>query len=206
MAPVVALRTKGCDYLRRNLVESLLSVLRALGFSVEEKLSQNKITLSFAGRENRFYLFGGRDEASASFIQGMTLCGVLFDEVALMPRSFVERSLARCSVDGAKFWFNCNPAHPQHWFYQTWITQADKRNCLYLHFLMRDNPSLSEDVIRRYETLYTGAFYDRFVRGNGWRRKGWSTQKRRQARLPENRLPGTPNGGSSRATTAPSTP
>ena len=151
--------------LRRNLVESLLSVLRALGFSVEEKLSQNKITLSFAGRENRFYLFGGRDEASASSIQGMTLCGVLFDEVALMPRSFVEQSLARCSVDGAKFWFNCNPAHPQHWFYQTWITQADKRNCLYLHFLMRDNPSLSEDVIRRYETLYTGAFYDRFVRG-----------------------------------------
>ena len=160
-----ALCGKTITSLRRNIVESLLALLRSLGFCVQEKLSQNKITLSFGGRENRFYLFGGRDEASASFIQGMTLCGVLFDEVALMPRSFVEQSLARCSVAGAKFWFNCNPEHPQHWFYQTWITQADKRNCLYLHFLMTDNPSLSEDVIRRYESLYTGAFYDRFIRG-----------------------------------------
>ncbi len=160
-----ALCGKTITSLRRNIVESLLSLLRSLGFSVQEKLAQNKITLSFGGRENRFYLFGGRDEASASFIQGMTLCGVLFDEVALMPRSFVEQALARCSVAGAKFWFNCNPEHPQHWFYQTWITQADKRNCLYLHFLMTDNPSLSEDVIRRYESLYTGAFYDRFIRG-----------------------------------------
>lgn len=160
-----ALCGKTITSLRRNIVESLLALLRSLGFCVQEKLSQNKITLSFGGRENRFYLFGGRDEASASFIQGMTLCGVLFDEVALMPRSFVEQALARCSVAGAKFWFNCNPEHPQHWFYQTWITQADKRNCLYLHFLMTDNPSLSEDVIRRYESLYTGAFYDRFIRG-----------------------------------------
>lgn len=160
-----ALCGKTITSLRRNIVESLLALLRSLGFSVQEKLSQNKITLSFGGRENRFYLFGGRDEASASFIQGMTLCGVLFDEVALMPRSFVEQALARCSVAGAKFWFNCNPEHPQHWFYQTWIQQADKRNCLYLHFLMTDNPSLSADVIRRYESLYTGAFYDRFIRG-----------------------------------------
>jgi len=160
-----ALCGKTITSLRRNIVESLLSLLCTLGFSVQQQLAQNKITLTFGGRSNRFYLFGGRDEASASLIQGMTLCGVLFDEVALMPRSFVEQALARCSVEGAKFWFNCNPEHPQHWFYQTWIRQADKRNCLYLHFLMTDNPSLSADVIRRYESLYTGAFYDRFIRG-----------------------------------------
>ena len=160
-----ALCGKTITSLRRNIVESLLSLLRTLGFGVREKVSQNRITLSFAGRENSFYLFGGRDEASASLIQGMTLCGVLFDEVALMPRSFVEQALARCSVEGAKFWFNCNPEHPQHWFYQEWIKKAAQRNCLYLHFRMQDNPSLSEQVIRRYESLYSGAFYDRFVRG-----------------------------------------
>ncbi len=160
-----ALCGKTITSLRRNIVESLLAFLRTLGFGVQEKTAQNKITLTFAGRRNVFYLFGGRDEASASLIQGMTLCGVLFDEAALMPRSFVEQALARCSVDGAKFWFNCNPEHPQHWFYQEWIKKAAQRNCLYLHFLMRDNPSLSEGVIRRYESLYSGAFYDRFVRG-----------------------------------------
>ena len=74
------------------------------------------IEISRAGRQNHFYLFGGRDESSASLIQGMTLGGVLLDEVALMPRSFVEQALARCSLEGSRFWFNCNPEHPQHWF------------------------------------------------------------------------------------------
>ena len=160
-----ALCGKTIQSLRRNLLEPLLPLLRQLGFSVEERVSQNRLTLSFGGRTNRFYLFGGRDESSAALIQGMTLCGVLFDEAALMPRSFVEQALARCSAEGTKFWFNCNPEHPQHWFYREWICRAAQRNCLYLHFLMRDNPSLSERVIRRYESLYTGAFYDRFVRG-----------------------------------------
>lgn len=45
-------------------------------------------------------------------IQGRTLAGVLLDEVALMPRSFVEQALTRCSVDGAKLWFSCNPDSP----------------------------------------------------------------------------------------------
>ena len=160
-----ALCGKTIQSLRRNLLEPLLPLLLQLGFSAEEKVSQNRLTLSFGGKTNRFYLFGGRDEGSAALIQGMTLCGVLFDEAALMPRSFVEQALARCSAEGAKFWFNCNPEHPQHWFYREWICKAAQRNCLYLHFTMRDNPSLSERVIRRYESLYTGAFYDRFVRG-----------------------------------------
>ena len=160
-----ALCGKTIASLRRNLLEPLLPLLRQVGVSAQERVSQNRLTLSFGGKTNRFYLFGGRDESSAALIQGMTLCGVLFDEAALMPRSFVEQALARCSVEGAKFWFNCNPEHPQHWFYREWICRAAQRNCLYLHFLTRDNPSLSERVIRRYESLYTGAFYDRFVRG-----------------------------------------
>ncbi len=93
------------------------------------------------------------------------VCGVLFDEVALMPRSFVEQAMARCSVAGSRFWFNCNPEHPEHWFYREWIMQAKQKNALYLHFVMDDNPSLSDKVKRRYENLYSGVFYERFVRG-----------------------------------------
>ena len=71
--------------LRRNVVQPLLPALRELGFTCTEKLSRNMIEISRAGRQNHFYLFGGRDESSASLIQGMTLGGVLLDEVALMP-------------------------------------------------------------------------------------------------------------------------
>ncbi len=151
--------------LRRNLLTELVPVLRELGFRGEDKVSQNVLTLSCGNRENRFYLFGGKDEASASLIQGMTLAGVLFDEVALMPRSFVEQALARCSVEGAKFWFNCNPEHPGHWFYREWIEKRRERKALYLHFTMEDNPSLSEETKARYRSLFSGAFYQRFIEG-----------------------------------------
>ena len=82
-----------------------------------------------------------------------------------MPRSFVEQALARCSVEGAKFWFSCNPDHPGHWFYREWVQKAEEKGILYLHFTMEDNPGLSDQVRRRYEGLYSGGFYRRYVLG-----------------------------------------
>ena len=151
--------------LRRNLITPMSSVLKNLGFECREVLSRSQLIISRDGRENTFYLFGGRDESSAALIQGMTLSGVLFDEVVLMPRSFVEQALARCSVEGSKFFFNCNPQSPSHWFYREWIKNTDAKNALYLHFTMKENPSLSGEMLKRYSSLYSGTFYERFVEG-----------------------------------------
>lgn len=151
--------------LKRNVVQPLLTLLRAVGFHVNERIYHGYIEIGMGGRYNRFYCFGGKDESSAALIQGMTLAGVLFDEVALMPRSFVEQALARCSVPNSKIWFSCNPASPAHWFYQEWIRKADEKHALYLHFTMCDNASLTPAIRRRYERLYSGVFYDRYVRG-----------------------------------------
>ncbi len=160
-----ALCGKTVTSLRRNVITPLLPLLRELGFSCEEKVSKNIVEISRGGRKNRFYLFGGRDESSASLIQGMTLAGVMLDEAALMPRSFCEQAIARCSVPNSKIWFNCNPENPSHWFYNEWIKKAEEKNCLYLHFVMEDNPSLSKEIIARYKSLYSGAFFERFVEG-----------------------------------------
>ncbi len=151
--------------LRRNVLSEVLPKLKSLGASWREKRSENLIVFSFMGHENEFYIFGGRDESSASLIQGITFAGILLDEVALMPRSFVEQACARCSVAGSRLWFNCNPASPEHWFYKSWILQAEGRHCLRLHFTMEDNPSLTEAIRQRYERLYTGIFYRRFILG-----------------------------------------
>lgn len=156
---------KTISSLRRNVITPIVPVLNSLGFMVTEKISQNYLKIEKGGITNRFYLFGGRDESSASLIQGMTLGGVLLDEVALMPRSFVEQALARCSLEGSKFWFNCNPEHPFHWFYNEWIKKTEEKNMLYLHFTMDDNPSLSDEIKIRYKNLYSGAFYERFIEG-----------------------------------------
>ena len=132
--------------LRRNVLSEILPRLEGLGTQWKEKRSENLVTVRFLGRENQYYIFGGRDESSASLIQGITFAGILLDEVALMPQSFVEQACARCSVAGSRLWFNCNPAGPSHWFYRTWILEAEKRNCLRLHFTMEDNPSLTEAI------------------------------------------------------------
>jgi len=151
--------------LRRNVLSEILPRLEALGATWKEKRTENLVTVTFKGHRNQFYIFGGRDESSAALIQGITFAGVLLDEVALMPRSFVEQACARCSVAGSRLWFNCNPEGPGHWFYKTWILEAEQKNCLRLHFLMEDNPSLSQQIRQRYQNLYTGVFFRRFVLG-----------------------------------------
>lgn len=160
-----ALCGKTIAALRRNVLAEILPKLAGLGAEWKEKRTENKLILRFAGHTNEYFIFGGRDESSAGLIQGMTLAGVLMDEVALMPRSFVDQACARCSVAGSRLWFNCNPAGPTHWFYLQWIREAGQRNCLHLHFTMEDNPSLTEGIRERYRRLYSGVFYRRFVLG-----------------------------------------
>ncbi len=160
-----ALCGKTVSSLRRNVLLGLKHMLRSCGYTVQERRTDNVIIVSKGKQSNRFYLFGGKDERSQDLIQGITLAGVLFDEVALMPESFVNQATARCSVMGSKWWFNCNPDSPFHWFYKEWICHKVDKNLLYLHFTMDDNPSLSKEIKKRYQSLYTGVFFDRFVRG-----------------------------------------
>ncbi len=156
--------------LRRNVITTLKQMLRSRGYRVTDKRADNLLIIRRGKKSNIFYLFGGRDESSQDLVQGVTLAGVFFDEVALMPESFVNQATGRCSVDGSKFWFNCNPANPMHWFKINWIDavkdDAEKpKNLLYLHFMMDDNLSLSEDTKRRYKQMYSGVFYSRYILG-----------------------------------------
>ena len=150
---------------RRNMLSELIPLLERMGFRCEDRVSKNVIQVRLGGRSNTFYLFGGKDESSAALIQGITLAGALLDEVALMPRSFVEQTAARCSVTGSRLWFSCNPESPAHWFYQEWVCKAEEKRALRLQFTMADNPGLSDKVRARYASTFQGAFYRRFVLG-----------------------------------------
>ena len=168
---VFAFCGKTIEALRRNVISHLPQWLEGI-YTIIEKRSENRLIISDGGHTNTYYLFGGRDESSQSLIQGITLSGVLFDETALMPQSFVNQACARCSVEGSKFWFNCNPDGPEHWFLKEWIHKRVKKRLLYLHFTMDDNLSLSDEIKERYESLYTGVFYRRFILGQWVRTEG----------------------------------
>ncbi|ADL40303.1 terminase large subunit [Clostridium phage phiCTP1] len=166
-----AICSKTIGAFRRNVLVPLKKMLIDLGYIIEDHRADNLITVIYkddkSGKliSNDFYVFGGKDEASQDLIQGITLAGVFFDEVALMPESFVSQATARCSVDGSKLWFNCNPEGPFHWFYVKYIKKAKRRNALRLHFMMDDNPSLTPRILDRYKKQYSGVFYKRFILG-----------------------------------------
>lgn len=150
---------------RRNVLFWLKQMLKSRGYGVTDHRADNLLVVTRGKVENYFYIFGGKDERSQDLIQGITLAGVFFDEVALMPESFVNQATGRCSVEGSKFWFNCNPDGPEHWFKKNWIDRREEKHLLYLHFTMDDNLSLSERVKERYRALYTGVFYRRYIQG-----------------------------------------
>ena len=150
----------------RNILKPLLEV-DGLGaaLAMSYKVSTRVLTVKSGDKTNWFYLFGGKDESSYMLIQGITLAGVLFDEVALMPRSFVEQALSRAiSFASPKYFFNCNPESPQHWFYKEWI-ENQRENTQHIHFLLEDNPILTPQMIERTKAMYSGVFYDRYIRG-----------------------------------------
>ena len=150
---------------RRNVLMVLKLMLASRGYKVKDHRADNFLEISFKGKVNYFYIFGGKDERSQDLIQGITLAGLLCDEVVLMPESFVNQATGRCSVDGSKFWFNCNPDGPYHWFKVNWIDRRKEKRLLYLHFTMDDNLSLSEKVKERYRNMYTGVFFKRYILG-----------------------------------------
>ncbi|MCW4657239.1 PBSX family phage terminase large subunit [Bacillus sp. AS_5] len=151
--------------LRRNVITPLKKMLKSRKYKVKDHLSENMLTISKDGHTNHFYIFGGKDESSQELIQGITLAGMFFDEVALMPQSFVNQATGRCSIEGSKYWFNCNPAGPYHWFKLEWIDNKEDKNLLHIHFTMDDNLSLSEKVKQRYYRMYSGVFFQRFILG-----------------------------------------
>ena len=173
---------------RRNVLFWLKLMLRSRGYHVADHRADNLVEISRGRVTNYFYIFGGKDERSQDLIQGITLAGLFCDEAALMPESFVNQATGRCSVTGSKYWFNCNPDGPYHWFKVNWIDKAigylgkvkvakireesgetgkvlDLKKLLYVHFTMDDNLSLSEEIKARYRSMYTGVFFKRYIMG-----------------------------------------
>ena len=150
----------------RNVIDPYMATTYAQGkYETHFASSAGVLTVSGNGRENYVHVFGADNARSFQKIQGMTAAGLLVDEVALCERSAVEQAMARCSVTGSRYWFNCNPDSPRHWFYEQWILRAAEMNALHLHFTLDDNPGLSQEVIERYNRQYHGVFHDRYIKG-----------------------------------------
>lgn len=156
---------KSVGAFRRNVVIWIKPMLRMRGYRVVDLKSDNVLEVSRGNKVNYFYIFGARDERAQDFVQGMTAAGFFFDEVVLQPESFVEQATGRCSVEGSKWWFNCNPDKPNHWFKIEWLDKAKEKGLYHLHFTLDDNPGLSTKMKERYRAMYSGVFFLRHILG-----------------------------------------
>ena len=149
----------------RNVVHPLMNN-ESLPYRFDYKAAKHVLMVGCDDVVNYFYIFGGNDERSASLIQGMTLAGALLDEVALMARSFVEQTMTRVlTYPNFKIFFNCNPDSPRHWFYEEWICKCEEKQAKHIHFLMNDNPIVTQAEIDKAETMFSGVFYSRYIKG-----------------------------------------
>ena len=144
---------------RRNLIRPLKQMLEAEpGFKVTDKLSVVEgphLIIEYCGKKNIFWIFGGKDESSQDLIQGITLAGIFYDEVLLMPMSFVWQGLNRLTRSGSKAWFTMNPESPKHPAYVDLLDPAvESGKAFHLHLTLDDNPALDESTKARLKSQY----------------------------------------------------
>ncbi|MGP0750621.1 PBSX family phage terminase large subunit, partial [Escherichia coli] len=71
----LGLAGKTIGALRRNVLQPLKRILKGRGYKVKDHRADNYLTITYRGKSNYFYLFGGKDESSQDLIQGITLAG-----------------------------------------------------------------------------------------------------------------------------------
>lgn len=155
------LASKSMGALKRNVLRPMFAILTTKGIGYSYNRSENYIEIG----SNTYYCFGANNEASQDVLQGLTAAGGLSDEAALFPQSFLEQMQARCSVSGAKLWYNCNPENPRHHLKTELIDKNIEKHILHLHFTLEDNLTLSQSVKERYARMFSGVWYKRFILG-----------------------------------------
>lgn len=162
---ILAGKTMGA--LKKNVVRPMLQMLEAWGWPYEYIRSGTDARLEIG--TNTYYLYGANTEASQDALQGLTAAGAYLDEAALFPKSFVDQAVARCSVDGWKFWMNCNPEGPHHFIREEYLMpeEREKKKVYHLHFTMNDNLSISKKRKEEYKNAWPhgSVFYKRFILG-----------------------------------------
>lgn len=144
--------------LKRNVIDVLLSIC---GDIATFNISRGELYID----GTVVYTADANDERSHEKIRGITLAGAYGDEITLWPQSLFNTLLSRLSVEGAKFFGTTNPDSPYHWLKRDFIDRAGSLDMRVFHFLLEDNPNISEQYINALKREYSGLWYKRFIEG-----------------------------------------
>lgn len=111
------------------------------------------------------HALGANDAQAEPKVRGLTCAGAYCDEITTLPKSFYDQLNARCSIEGSKIFGTTNPDNPAHWARKEYLLRPRETRLKSWHFVMDDNPGLSEEYKARTKATYTGLFYKRNVLG-----------------------------------------
>ncbi|MDF5756641.1 PBSX family phage terminase large subunit [Spongiactinospora sp. TRM90649] len=154
---------KTADTIARNVMDPLMDP--TLTGPVARRIFYNRgaPTCNILGR--RVEIISANDTRAEARLRGMTCSGAYVDEATLLPESFWDQLLARCSTPGAQIFATCNPDSPTHWLRKRFILRQHELDLRYFHFELTDNPALDPTYVENLKREYTGLWYRRFIRG-----------------------------------------
>jgi PBSX family phage terminase large subunit len=120
-------------------------------------------TASVLGRV--VHCLGANDAQAEPKVRGLTCAGAYVDELTTLPRTFVDQLTARCSVEGSAIFATTNPDNPNHWARKEYLLRPREQRLRSWHFVMDDNPGLSENYKARQRAAHRGLFFKRNIQG-----------------------------------------
>lgn len=114
------------------------------------------------------WIVGINNENAIKRLQGQPVGGALFDELTTYPEMPADMAFARNSLAGARVIATTNPESPNHWAYKKWVGNKEKQGLGMVKvwwFQLRDNPTLTEERITYYKSMFSGVFRERFIYG-----------------------------------------
>lgn len=111
------------------------------------------------------HCLGANDAQAEPKVRGLTCAGAYVDEITTLPRTFYDQLNARCSVDGSAIFGTTNPDNPNHWARKEYLLRPRENRLRSWHFVMDDNPGLTEEYKARQRAAHRGLFYKRNIQG-----------------------------------------
>jgi len=145
--------------IKQNIVDPMMEIFG----TKYVKYSAGNHELWLFGRKHN--IIGANDERAESKIRGITLVGVLGDELTLWAESFFKMMLSRMSVPGSALIGTTNPDSPVHWLNLEYLQRADQLDLTRHVFRLYDNPNLDPEFVRNLELEYVGLWKKRYIDG-----------------------------------------
>ena len=115
--------------------------------------------------DNVIYVYGGNEAGKDRNVQGLTLDGLVLDEIPLLNREFIFQNEARVSKEGALRIYTANKPSPYHWTTLHYFNRATRGeiNAFLIDSDTKDNEHIGQDYIDERVSEYDELHRDRFI-------------------------------------------